>query len=125
MPDTTEPFSCAVVPHRQAVHVCPAGEIDLSTAPEVDARLAELHLAGYDEIVLDLSAVTFFDSCGVHLVVRWTRRSVDEHFDFAVIAGSDVVERVLQLTGIKQHLPDGAQAAAPTTDRRPTDRRGE
>jgi anti-anti-sigma factor len=113
MPDTTRPFSCAVVPRRQAVHVCPAGEIDLSTAPEVDARLAELHLAGFDEIVLDLSAVTFFDSCGVHLVMRWTRRSADERFDFAVIAGNDVVEQVLQLTGVKPHLLDGAQGGRP------------
>jgi anti-anti-sigma factor len=86
--------------------VRPAGELDLSTAPELDARLAELHLAGFDKIVLDLSGVTFFDSCGVHLVVRWTRRAADERFEFAVIAVSDVVERVLQLTGVTPHLPD-------------------
>jgi anti-anti-sigma factor len=100
MPDTAVPFSCAVVPRRQAVHVCPAGELDLSTVPEVEARLAELHLAGFDELVLDLSAVTFFDSRGAHLVLRWTRRAAKEPFDFAVIAGNDVVERVLQITGV-------------------------
>jgi anti-anti-sigma factor len=113
MPDTTTPFSCAVVPRRQAAHVCPAGELDLSTAPELDARLAELHLAGFDKIALDLSRVTFFDSCGVHLVVRWTRRAADERFDFAVVACSDVVDRVLQLTGVKPHMPDGAQDRPP------------
>ena len=107
MPDTTNPFSCAVVQRREAVYVRPAGEVDLSTAPELDARLAELHLAGFDEIVLDLSGVTFFDSCGVHLVMRWTRRSADERFDFAVIAASDVVKRVLELTGAKPYLIDG------------------
>jgi anti-sigma B factor antagonist len=109
MPDTTEPFSCAVIPRRQAVHVCPAGELDLSTVPELDARLAEVHLAGFDTVVLDLSGVTFLDSCGVHLVMRWVRRSADERFEFAVIVGSDVVERVLELTGVKPHLLDGAQ----------------
>ena len=112
MPDTTKPFSCAVLQRRQAVHVCPAGELDLSTAPELDARLAELHLAGFDTIVLDLSGVTFFDSCGVHLVMRWTRRSTDERFDFAVIVGSDVVERVLQITGVKPHVLTGVDGRA-------------
>ena len=110
MPDTNMPFSCAVVRRRQAAHVCPAGEIDLSTAPELDARLAEVHLAGFDEIVLDLSGVTFFDSCGVHLVMRWTRRSADERFGFAVVAGTDVVEKVFELTGVKPHVPHGAAA---------------
>ena len=116
MPNMPTPFSCAVVPRRQAVHVCPAGEIDLSTVPELDARLAELHLAGFGEIVLDLSRVTFFDSCGVHLVMRWTRQAADEHFNFAVVAGTAVVERVLQLTGVKPdvssvepHVVDGAR----------------
>jgi anti-sigma B factor antagonist len=115
MPNPATPFSCAVFLRCQAVHVRPAGELDVSTVPELDARLAELHLAGFDEIVLDLSGVTFFDSCGVHLVMRWTRRAADERFDFAVIAVSDVVERVLQLTGVKPHLPDGTQPGRPHT----------
>jgi anti-sigma B factor antagonist len=113
MPDPTQPFSCAVVPRCHAIYVCPAGEIDLSTAPELDARLAELHLAGSDKIVLDLSGVTFFDSCGVHLVTRWIRRSADERFAFAVIAGSDVVEHVLELTGVKPYLLSVAQCERP------------
>ena len=113
MPDSASPFSCAVVRCRQAVRVCPAGELDLSTAPELDARLAELHLAGFDNIVLDLSGVTFFDSCGVHLVMRWTRRAADERFDFAVIVGSEVVEQVLLLTGVKPHLVDARTADRP------------
>ena len=122
MPDTSKPFSCAVVPRRQAVHVCPVGELDLSTAPEVDARLAELVLAGFDPLVLDLSGVTFCDSCGVHLIMRWTRRSADERFDFAVIVGSDAVERVLQLTGVKPHLLDGAQGDRTRRPAQPPDR---
>ena len=113
MPDTTKPFSCAVFPRRQAVHVCPAGELDLSTAPELHARLAELHLAGYDNVVLDLSGVTFVDSCGVHLVMQWTSRAACERFDFAVLAGNDVVERVLQLTGAKPQLLDRARRGRP------------
>ena len=104
MPYTTLPFSCAVVPRRQAVHVCPCGELDVGTVQEVDARLAELHLAGFDEIVLDLSGLTFFDSSGVHLILRWTRRASEERFSFTVVAGTDVVEPVLELTGAHGHV---------------------
>jgi anti-anti-sigma factor len=104
MTDTTLPFSCAVVPHRQAVHVCPSGELDVNTVAEVEARLAELHLAGFDEIVLDLSGLAFFDSSGVHLVMRWTRRAAAERFRFTVVAGTYVVDSVLRMTGAEAHV---------------------
>jgi anti-anti-sigma factor len=104
MSATADPFACSVVPRREIVHVCPTGEIDLDTVGEVEARLAELHLAGFDRIVLDLRAVTFFDSTGVHLVVRWSRRAREEGFQFGVIVGNDVVARVLRMTGVEQHL---------------------
>jgi anti-sigma B factor antagonist len=110
MPNTTLPFSCAVVPHREAVHVCPQGELDIGTVQEVDARLAELRLAGFDEIVLDLSGLTFFDSCGVHLIMGWTRRASDEGFLFSVIAGTEVVDPVLELTGVHARVPLAARS---------------
>jgi anti-sigma B factor antagonist len=104
MPHTALPFSCAVVPHRDAVHLCPSGELDMSTVGEVDARLAELHRAGFDRIVVDLRGLTFFDSSGVNLLVAWSRRAAAESFDFAVVDGNDIVQRVLALTGVAPHL---------------------
>jgi anti-sigma B factor antagonist len=104
MLDTALPFSCAVVPRRDAVHLIPSGELDMCTVEEVDARLVELHLAGFDNIVVDLRGLTFFDSCGVNLLVQWTRRAAAERFDFAVVDGNDIVRRVLALTGVEPHL---------------------
>ena len=40
--------------------------------------------------------------------MRWIRRAAEERFDFAVIT-SDVVERVLQMTGVKPHLARDAR----------------
>jgi anti-sigma B factor antagonist len=104
MPDLAVAFSCAVVPHRDAVHVCPVGELDLSTTPEVDARLAELHLAGFEQIVLDARGLTFVDSGGVRLMLQWSRRASEEGFDFTVVGGEGVVQRVVALTGAEPHL---------------------
>jgi anti-sigma B factor antagonist len=98
------PFSCAVVPRRQSVHVCPVGELDMTTTPEVDARLAELHLAGFERIVLDLRGLTFMDSGGVRLMLQWTGRASDEGFAFSVLGGDDAVQRVLALTGAQPRL---------------------
>jgi len=38
--------------------------------------------------------------------MRWTRRADGERFDFAVSAVSDVVERVVRLTGAKPPAQD-------------------
>jgi anti-sigma B factor antagonist len=46
-----------------------AGELDLATAPTIWAALEEA-LAGGDELVLDLSDVTFIDSSGLSVLVR-------------------------------------------------------
>ena len=104
MSATTVPFACTVVPRRQVVHVCPSGELDVDTVAQVEARLAELQLAGFDQIVLDLSGLTFFDSSGVHLVVRWSLRAEEQGFQFGVIVGNDIVARILRVTGVEQHL---------------------
>lgn len=49
-----------------------SGDVDVNVAPEVAASLPQL-LAGARAVVLDLSAVTFFDSSGVRLVDRVVR----------------------------------------------------
>jgi anti-sigma B factor antagonist len=106
MPDLagTVPFSCPVVPRRDAVHVRPVGELDMGTVPELDARLAELQIAGFDQIVLDLRGLSFIDSRGVRMMLDWSRRATDEGFAFAVIGGDPGVQRVLELTGAEPHL---------------------
>ena len=104
MPDLAVAFSCAVVPRREAVHVCPVGELDLSTIPEVDARLGELHRAGFEQIALDARGLTFVDSGAVRLMLHWSRRASEEGFDFTVVGGEGVVQRVVGLTGAESHL---------------------
>ena len=70
-PDDGDDFAVQVIPDRATVTVRPRGELDLATAGHVDAVLEELRESGFDRIVLDLGALRFVDSAGLHLALQW------------------------------------------------------
>ncbi|KJY36063.1 MULTISPECIES: STAS domain-containing protein [Streptomyces] len=51
-----------------------AGELDFYTAGQLGPRLRELASCGYRNIVLDLRGLTFCDSAGIDLLIRFDRR---------------------------------------------------
>jgi anti-anti-sigma factor len=97
-------FRCEVDPHRASVHVRPVGELDLATAPVVDAQLAELRSAGFESLVLDLHEVDFLDASGLRLILAWDRRATAEGFSFGVVSGPPHVRRLFTLTGLTGRL---------------------
>ena len=100
-----EPFRCEVHPARAAVHVRPVGELDLATAPIVDAELADLWAVGFSSVVLDLREVCFLDSTGVHLLFSWIAACEADGIAFQVIPGPPLVQRVIELTGLSDRVP--------------------
>ena len=100
-----EPFSCEVVRNGGHDWVRPSGDLDLDTAHRVESALGELRDEGSGDLVLDLRGLTFMDSTGLRLVIRWHTAAQDEGFRFAIVPGSEVVQRVLQLTGMDEHVP--------------------
>jgi anti-sigma B factor antagonist len=97
-------FSCEVNRNGGSAWVRPAGDLDLDTAHRVEAALAELRGEGCASLVLDLRELTFMDSTGLRLVIRWHTAARDDGFGFAVVPGPDVVQRVFRLTGMDAHL---------------------
>ena len=114
-----EPFRCEVEPDRATVRVRPVGELDLATVPLVDTELAELWSVGFTKLVLDLRSVRFLDSTGLRMLLAWQARSNADGVVFAVIPGPQVVERVLQVAGVTEHLTywpaNGSGPAGPMT----------
>jgi anti-sigma B factor antagonist len=106
-------FSCAVSRNGSSAVVRPAGDLDLDTVHRVESALAELREVGCGSLVLDLRDLTFMDSTGLRLVIRWHTAARDEGFEFAIVPGPDVVQRVFRLTGMDAHVP----VAEPPTDR--------
>lgn len=83
-----------------------SGEHDLSTAPELRRRLDVLLDEG-TATVIDLSPATFVDSSILGVILDGRRRASDAEVGFAVVHsnGADAVDRVLEVTGLRNELP--------------------
>jgi anti-anti-sigma factor len=103
-PQVHEPFRCELEPERERVCVRPIGEIDVGTVSVVDARLAEVKAAGFEQVMLDLGAVCFLDSTGLRMILEWDSRSRADGFSFQLVAGPPTVQRLFDLTHTTERL---------------------
>ncbi len=73
------------------------GELDLSSSPRlVDALEA---LTGEDRrVVIDLRGLSFMDSTGLAVLLRYHQRARDGRFDLVVVRGPEAVDRVFRVT---------------------------
>jgi anti-sigma B factor antagonist len=104
VPVLSDPFQLNVHPLRDVVVVAPQGELDLVTADPLEAQLRDLHESGFARLVVDLRGLSFLDSSGIRLLVKWTREAQRNGHEFAVIRGGAAVERVLELTRVEDLL---------------------
>jgi anti-anti-sigma factor len=83
------------------------GELDLSTAPDLEGPLEQVLESGEGSVLIDLSACEFIDSTGIALIVRaWQRLDSGENGRALVICTSnDQVRRVLEITGLELSIP--------------------
>ena len=86
--------------------ITPCGELDLSTAAELEERLA----ANIDT-VLDLSELSFIDSTGIRVVISTAQRARSGAWEFTVRNPRPAVLRVIKLVGLDQHLGRESQTA--------------
>jgi anti-sigma B factor antagonist len=114
-----------VHPERTVVRVEPAGELDIATAPLLEAQLLELRDSGFDCVVLDLRRLTFMDSTGVALILAEDRCARHNGHDFTLIAGPRAIQRVLEICGVagvlrfKSSAADARRASAPSSPAEP------
>lgn len=83
-----------VVDDGLTLSVCPSGELDLATCPELLGAFAGA--AGHRDLVCDISGLTFIDSTGVRGLIELSQREPER---FALAGVSEPVERLLELTG--------------------------
>lgn len=99
-----EPFRCEVAPDRESVIVRPVGELDLATAPVVDAQLSELVAVGFGSLVLDLRKLRFLDSAGLQLLLSWEAKSRSAGIDMRILPGPPAVQRVFDVAGVTNRV---------------------
>lgn len=86
-----------------ALHVMPAGELDIAAADRLRAGLAE-RTAG-EGLVLDLRGLEFMDTSGIQVVVEAFRAARDEDFELRILRAPDFVQRVFEIAGLEEVLP--------------------
>ena len=82
-----------------------AGDLDLSTVPALQARVAALRGEGSTQIVLDLAELDFIDSTGLRLILELHGEAARDGFTLALVPGGDAVQRVFDVTGTAAVLP--------------------
>jgi anti-sigma B factor antagonist len=105
---TPAPFEVQVGDLEQGVRtIAVRGELDLSTAPELEGPLNEALESDEGSVLIDLSQCEFIDSTGIALIVRaWQRLDSGENGRVLVICSqNDQVRRVLEITGLELSIP--------------------
>lgn len=77
------------------------GELDAFTVPDVRAVLVA---TDEGDVVLDLREVTFIDSSGLAMIVEARQRLDGEQRRLVIGPRSDVVQRLLELSGVAGRL---------------------
>jgi anti-sigma B factor antagonist len=94
------------------------GELDMSTAPQLEERLADALSGQTSAILLDLCECEFIDSTGIALIVRtWQKldREAGGEGEGRVVLCSHnhQVRRLLEITGVESSISmyEGREAA--------------
>jgi anti-sigma B factor antagonist len=95
------PSEFRIIPTDAALVV--SGEIDVHTAPEL-REAADAVLARRSAIRLDMSGVGFIDSSGLGALVSITEAAREAGGDLVVVAPSRAVVRLLELSGLTEHI---------------------
>jgi len=81
------------------------GELDLASAPVLEAKAKQLFSEGARELVLDLGRLEFIDSSGLNSILR-VRALCEEHMcDFALTPGERPIQRLFEVTRLIDRLP--------------------
>lgn len=83
---------------RTVVHV--RGEIDVYTAPLVREKLDEQITAGRNDLVVDLTDVTFLDSTGLGVLVGRLKLTRSLGGSMRIVGTDDRVLKVFAITGL-------------------------
>jgi anti-anti-sigma factor len=99
-----EHFSFAQEVENGVVPLRLLGELDLATAPLLEA---ELERARAQAVVLDLGELTFIDLAGLRAVLAAESQARENNQELTLMDGSKPVRRLFELTGAEGLLDGG------------------
>jgi len=97
------------------VRLALAGELDISSAPELEAALERVEQANPSLLLIDLRTLRFMDSTGLRCLVGADVRARDDGRRLAIVRGPEAVDRIFTVTRLDERfemLDDPAAVSA-------------
>ena len=109
-------LAISVSTHRRdgIATVSVTGELDLAAGEVVAQAIGQAVTAsGTSAVIVDLSALAFVDSSGISVLLKGRREADRTGVAYRITGATGIVEQILSLTGVLQHLsdPDGTRSA--------------
>jgi anti-sigma B factor antagonist len=99
-----EPLSVGWQQDGDTHSVVPCGELDVASAPVLEAELRRIESLAPSSVRLDLSRLTFMDSTGVRLLVAAHERATQRPYSISFLRGPPIIQRVIEMTGLQSVL---------------------
>jgi anti-sigma B factor antagonist len=80
------------------------GELDLAGVPLLESEVENASLDDVVALVLDLRGLEFLDSTGLRAILSLDKRSAERGQTFAIVRGSQQVQRLMNMTRVDEHL---------------------
>lgn len=93
---------------ERAWRVTVTGELDAATAPDLAAALRPLVAEPATSVVVNMSDVSFMDSSGLRALIGAAHDAKTAGGSVVLVAVSAAVNRLLEVTGLVEHLHPGA-----------------
>jgi len=77
-----------------------SGEVDLSTAPTLRARIERIVGDGARRLVVDLADVSFMDSSGLSVLVSGFKGMREAGGQMAVVCPNEAIAKIFSITGL-------------------------
>jgi anti-sigma B factor antagonist len=81
------------------------GELDVASAPELEARVQQLSVEGPGELVLDLGGLEFIDPAGLNAILRVRALCQEQMWEFCLMPGERRAQRLFEITRLVDRLP--------------------
>jgi anti-sigma B factor antagonist len=98
------PFRIDTVERGDSLVLLVQGELDIVSSPVLDETLVRARGTDAASIVVDLRAVSFIDSTGLHVLIKHARATAGGP-RIRLTKGSPQTERLFELSGALEYLP--------------------
>lgn len=102
--DIPKGLSVTPIAESDALILRVSGELDIATAAKLEAEMDAALAKSPKALYVDLSEVGFMDSTGLRLLISAQRRISESGGEFGVATGDSPSRRVIELTGMDEHL---------------------